>query len=328
MTPPTDARIRGAVVGAGHMGQYHILALAELWGVDLVGVVDTDLAKAQRVAAPYGVPAFASHRELAGLIDFATVAVPTDRHFETARDLLEAGVHVLVEKPMTATLEEAKELFRVARQVNRVLHVGHVERFNGAVQELRKIVERPILIESRRLGPFMPRVQQDSVVMDLMIHDIDIALGLVDSEPRKITAVGASVHSRVTDVANVQIVFESGTIATITASRATEEKIRTLAITQPEAYIVLDYSHQDIQIRYRQASFVEHLLVHKDNPLKLELRHLIGAARAAQATGQVELPEAEDLRSLAVSLEIERMIREGRGETAWSGDLPWSVRSP
>jgi predicted dehydrogenase len=343
VTQSSDPRIRGAVIGTGHMGQYHILALAELWGVELVGVVDTDLPKARAVAAPYGVTAFGSHRELEGQIDFATVAVPTDRHFEVARELLEAGVHVLVEKPMTASFEEAKELFRIARQANRILHVGHVERFNGAVQELRKIVERPILIESRRLGPFVPRVQSDSVVMDLMIHDIDIALGLVDSEPRKITAVGSSVHSRVTDVANVQIVFESGTIATITASRATEEKIRTLAITQPDAYIVLDYSHQDIQIhrraaqeytlnresiRYRQASFVEHLLVHKDNPLKLEIRHLIGAIRAAQQSGTIELPESEDLRSLAVSLEIERMIREGRGETAWMGDLPWSVPSP
>ena len=343
MTPPVESRIRGAVVGTGHMGQYHILALAELWGVDLVGVVDADLDKARRVAEPYGVPAYGSHADLKGQIDFATVAVPTDLHFEVARDLLEAGAHVLVEKPMAPTLEEAKELFRIARQVNRVLHVGHVERFNGAVQELRKIVERPILIESRRLGPFVPRVQDDSVVMDLMIHDIDIVLGLVDSEPRKITAVGSSVHSRVTDVANVQIVFESGTIATITASRATEEKIRTLAITQPDAYVVLDYSHQDIQIhrraaqeytlnresiRYRQGSFVEHLLVHKDNPLKLEIRHLIGAARAAQVSGQVELPEVEDLRSLGVSLEIERMIREGRGETAWPGALPWSATSP
>ena len=339
---PGEPRIRGAVVGAGHMGQYHALALAELWGVDLVGVVDIDFAKAERVAAPYGVPAFRSHRELCGLVDFATVAVPTDRHFDVARDLLEAGAHVLVEKPMTPSLEEAKELFRVARQKRRVLHVGHVERFNGAVQELRKIVERPILIESRRLGPFVPRVQEDSVVMDLMIHDIDIVLGLVDSEPRKLTAVGCSVHSPLTDVANVQIVFEGGTIATITASRATDEKIRTLAITQPDAYIVLDYAHQDIQIhrraaqeytlnresiRYRQASFVEHLLVHKDNPLKLEIRHLIAAARAAEASGQVELPEEEDLRSLAVSLEVERMIREGRGETAWPEDLPWSVRS-
>jgi predicted dehydrogenase len=343
VTQSPDPRIRGAVVGAGHMGQYHILALAELWGVELVGVVDTDLAKARAVAAPYGVAAFGSHRELEDRIDFATVAVPTERHFEVARELLEAGVHVLVEKPMTASFEEAKELFRIARQANRILHVGHVERFNGAVQELRKIVERPILIESRRLGPFVSRVQSDSVVMDLMIHDIDIALGLVDSEPRRITAVGSSVHSRVTDVANVQIVFESGTIATITASRATEEKIRTLAITQPDAYIVLDYSHQDIQIhrraaqeytlnresiRYRQASFVEHLLVHKDNPLKLEIKHLIGAIRAARESGQIELPESEDLRSLAVSLEIERMIREGRGETAWMGALPWSVPSP
>jgi predicted dehydrogenase len=342
VTPAPESRIRGAVIGTGHMGQYHILALAELWGVDLVGVVDVDVAKARSVAAPYGVKAYGSHREIEGQIDFATVAVPTERHFEIARDLLEAGVHVLLEKPMTSTLEEAKDLFGIARQANRVLHVGHVERFNGAVQELRKIVERPILIESRRLGPFVARVQDDSVVMDLMIHDIDIVLGLVDSEPRKITAVGSSVHSRVTDVANVQIVFESGAIATITASRATEEKIRTLAITQPDAYIVLDYSHQDIQIhrraaqeytlnresiRYRQASFVEHLLVHKDNPLKLEIRHLIGAIRAAQVSGQVELPEAEDLRSLGVSIEIERMIREGRGETAWPGGLPWSAPS-
>jgi predicted dehydrogenase len=243
---------------------------------------------------------------------------------------------------MTPTLEEAKELFRLARARNRVLHVGHVERFNGAVQELRKIVERPILVESRRLGPFAPRVAKDSVVMDLMIHDIDIVLGLADGEPRKVTAIGASVRSGLADVANVQIVFDGGAMATITASRATEEKIRTLALTQPDAYIVLDYQDQDIQIhrraaqeytvnreaiRYRQASFVEHLFVHKDNPLKLELRHLMAAARAAQANGRVDLAEGEDLRSLAVALEIERMIREGRGETAWPEDLPWSVAS-
>jgi predicted dehydrogenase len=217
-----------------------------------------------------------------------------------------------------------------------------VERFNGAVQELRKIVEQPVLIESRRLGPFVPRVQNDSVVMDLMIHDIDIVLGLVDSEPRRMNVLGRSIHSSQADVANVQILFESGAMATITASRATEEKIRTLSITQPDAYIVLDYAEQDIQIhrraaqeytlnresiRYRQASFVERLFVHKDNPLKLEIRHLISAARAAKATGQAELPETEDLRSLAVALEIERMIREGRGEVAWPKDLPWSAAS-
>jgi len=335
-------RVRAAVVGAGHMGQYHTLVYAELWDVDLVGVVDLDFERARRVAAQYDTLAFSDHRELIGRVDVVSVAVPTEAHFAVAKDLLEAGVAVLVEKPMTPTLEEARELFRIARESGAVLHVGHVERFNGAVQEVRNIVDRPILIESRRLGPFVPRVQKDTVVMDLMIHDIDIVLGLVDSEPRRIVALGSSVHSDVADVANVQIQFGSGTLAIITASRATEQKIRTLAITQPDAYIVLDYSDQDIRIhrraaqeytlnresiRYRQASFVEHLFVHKDNPLKLEILHLVRAIRRARETGTVELPESDDIRSLAVALEIERMIREGQGELAWPQDLPWSARS-
>jgi predicted dehydrogenase len=335
-------RIRAAVVGAGHMGQYHTLVYAELWDVDLVGVVDTDFERARRVAAQYDTLAFSDHRELIGRVDVASVSVPTEAHFAVAKDLLAAGVSVLVEKPMTPTLEEARELFRIARASAAVLHVGHVERFNGAVQEVRNIVDRPILIESRRLGPFVPRVQKDTVVMDLMIHDIDIVLGLVDSEPRRVVALGSSMHSDVADVANVQIQFGSGTLAIITASRATEQKIRTLAITQPDAYIVLDYADQDIRIhrraaqeytlnresiRYRQASFVEHLFVHKDNPLKLEILHLIRAMRRARETGTVELPESDDIRSLAVALEIERMIREGQGELAWPQHLPWSARS-
>ena len=335
-------RVRAAVVGAGHMGQYHTLVYAELWDVDLVGVVDIDGERARRVAAQYDTLAFADHRELIGRVDVASVSVPTEAHFAVAKDLLEAGVSVLVEKPMTPTLEEARELFRIARASAAVLHVGHVERFNGAVQEVRNIVDRPILIESRRLGPFVPRVQKDTVVMDLMIHDIDIVLGLVDSEPRRVVALGSSVHSDVADVANVQIQFGSGALAIITASRATEQKIRTLAITQPDAYIVLDYADQDIRIhrraaqeytlnresiRYRQASFVEHLFVHKDNPLKLEILHLIRAMRRARETGTVELPESDDIRSLAVALEIERMIREGQGELAWPQHLPWSARS-
>jgi predicted dehydrogenase len=323
------------------MGQYHILAYAELWDVELVGIADADSEKAQRLASQYDTRAFSDHRDLIGKVDMVSVAVPTPLHFGITRDLLEAGISVLVEKPLTPTLEEAKELFRLAREHGSLLHVGHVERFNGAVQELKKIVERPILIESRRLGPFIPRVQHDTVVMDLMIHDIDIVLGLVDGEPRRINAMGQTLHSSAPDVANVQIRFETGTMASITASRATEQKIRTLAITQPGAYIVLDYADQDIQIhrraaqeytlnresiRYRQESFVEHLFVHKDNPLKLEIRHLVETVRAARAGGQVELPEDEDLRSLAVALEIERMIREGRGETTWPKELPWRTR--
>ena len=339
---PAERRMRAGLVGAGHMGQYHARVYAELWDVDFVGVVDIDLDRAAIVAAQYDTIAFADHRDLLGKVDVVSVVVPTEQHFAVARDLLEAGVGVLVEKPITPTLEEARALFALARERGTVLHVGHVERFNGAVQELKKIVENPILIESRRLGPFSPRVQKDTVVMDLMIHDIDIVLNLVDSPPRKINAFGACAVTDVADVANVQIAFESGAIATITASRATEEKIRTLAITQPGAYIVLDYLVQDIQIhrraaqewtparesiRYRQASFVEHLFVHKDNPLKLEILHLMRAVEQARAGEPVDLAESDNLRSLAMALELERMIRDGRSEVVFPSDMPWSVPS-
>lgn len=335
-------RVRAAVVGVGHMGTYHTLAYAELPNVDLVGVVDLDADRARKVAQHYDTQPFADHRELIGRADVVSVAVPTEEHFRVARDLLEAGMSVLVEKPMAPTLEEARELFAVARRAGAILQVGHVERFNGAVQELRKIVDRPILIESRRLGPFVPRVHKDTVVMDLMIHDIDIVLTLAGSRPCRLTTFGAAVHSEVTDVASVQIQFESGTIATISASRATEEKIRTLAITQPDAYILLDYIDQDIQIhrraaqeylvnresiRYRQASFVEHLFVRKDNPLKLEILHLIRTTYALRTGAPREGGEADDLRSLAVALAIERMIRDGVASETWPQEPPWSAPS-
>lgn len=325
-------RMRAGVVGTGHMGQYHTLVYAELWDVDLVGLVDVDGSAVARLAAQYDTQGFTDHRELFGKVDVVSIAVPTPLHFEVARDFMEAGIGVLVEKPLAPTLEEARELFRIARERNVVLHVGHVERFNGAVQELHKIVVNPILVESRRLGPFVPRVQHDTVIMDLMIHDIDIVLGLVDAEIKRLTAVGARVHSAQPDVANVQILFENGTLANITASRATEQKIRTLAITQPDAYVFLNYTDQDIQIhrraaseyvlnresiRYKQESFVEHLFVHKENPLKLEILHLLSAVREAQRTGRVDLSEHDDVRSLAVALAIEAMIREGRLSLDW-----------
>jgi len=337
MTAVGEQRLRAAVVGGGHMGQYHMLAYAELWDVELVGVVDIDRDRAAEVAAKYGTRAFGDHRELIGKVDLASVAVPTQQHFSVAAELLDAGVSVLVEKPIAATLEEARELYTIARRAGALVHVGHVERFNGAVQELKKIVDRPILIESRRLGPFATRVQKDTVVLDLMIHDIDIVLGLVDSPPRRLAAMGSSVHSSVCDVANVQIGFESGTIALITASRATEEKIRTLAITQPDAYVLLDYAEQDIRIyrraaqeytlnresiRYRRASFVEHVQVHKDNPLKLEIQSLVKGVRRIRSGEAVTLGETEDLRSLAMALEVDRMIRDGHWDAAYSDPLP------
>jgi predicted dehydrogenase len=327
-----SGRIRAGVVGTGHMGQYHVLVYAELPDVELVGVADIDGDRARAIATGYETRAFGDHRELIGRVDVVSVAVPTEQHFHVTRDLLEAGISVLVEKPMAPTLEEARAMFAVANRTGAILHVGHVERFNGAVDELKRLVTSPILIESRRLGPFVPRVQKDTVVMDLMIHDIDIVLGLVDAPAVQLAAQGAAVHSEVADVATVQIRFASGAIASITASRATEEKIRTLAITQPDAYILLDYTEQDIHIfkraaqeytmnrssiRYRRASFVEHLKVYRDNPLKLEIQHLIEATRRRRGGDVVAAAQQDDLRSLAMALEIERMIRDGVPEVAW-----------
>jgi predicted dehydrogenase len=296
--------------------------LAELPQVDLVGIVDIEPQRVQPLAETYNTSALTDYRELLGEVDVVSIAVPTVLHYQVAREFLDAGVHVLIEKPIAPTLAEAEELFEVADQRGVMLHVGHVERFNGAVQELKNIVRDPILIECRRMGPFQSRVKDDGVVLDLMIHDLDIVLNLVGCRAHRIRAVGAAVLSDVEDVANVQLWFDNGCLATITASRATQEKIRTLAVTQREEYILLNYTDQDIHIfrqgssehrlgrgelRYKQEALIERIFVHKDNPLKLELKHLLDCA-THQATRMVS---AEDeLYSLQVTLEIIEMIRK------------------
>jgi predicted dehydrogenase len=196
------------------------------------------------------------------------------------------------------------------------LHVGHVERFNGAIQELKNIVHEPWFIESRRLGPFVSRIKDDGVVLDVMIHDIDIILNLVESPITRLYALGKSINSEREDLANVQICFQNGCIANIIASRSTEIKIRTMAITQRDAYILLDYTDQDIRVhrqassehvvtrgalRYRQESLIERIFVHKENPLKLEIQHLLDCV-SRRATREVSVEK--ELRSLQVALQI------------------------
>ncbi|MBI3127296.1 MAG: Gfo/Idh/MocA family oxidoreductase [Candidatus Tectomicrobia bacterium] len=311
--------LRVGIIGAGHMGSYHVAALAELMDARLTAVADLDRHRAEEVAGRYGAAAFSDAAQLVGRIDAAIVAVPTVQHYAVSRLLLQNGVHVLVEKPICPGLEEARDLFRLATKNGLVLHIGHVERFNGAVQELSQIVRYPILIECRRLGPFSHRVREDGVVLDLMIHDLDIAMRLVNEEIAGISAAGASVLSDRDDVANVQIHFTGGCIANLTASRVTQNKIRTLAITQPDAYITLDYADQELRIhrqassehslsreelKYREQSQVERLFVHKENPLKIELRHFLAAVRA----GAVVADPERELMSLDVALRIVRML--------------------
>src|SRR5262245_65302655 len=304
------------------MGRYHVGVLAELPQVELVGIVDVEPERVQQLAETYNTSGFTDYHELLGEVDVVCIAVPTAMHYEVARAFLGARVHVLIEKPIAPTLAEAEALFELADQRGVMLHVGHVERFNGAVQELKNIVREPILIECRRMGPYQARVKDDGVVLDLMIHDLDIVLNLVGGRAHRISAVGAAALSDVEDVANVQLWFDNGCLATITASRATQEKIRTLAVTQREEYILLNYTDQDIRIyrqgasehrlgrgelRYKQEALIERIFVHKDNPLKLEIKHLLECA-THQATRMVS---AEDeLYSLQVTLEIIEMIRK------------------
>lgn len=309
-------KVRAGVVGVGHMGRYHVGVFSELFNVELVGVADLNRERAREVAAQYGTVAYADPGELIGRADVVSIAVPTAQHHAVASRFLAAGIHVLLEKPVTATLEEAQDLFRLARERGAVLHVGHVERFNGAVQELKKIVCDPLFIECHRLGPFEPRVRDDGVVLDLMIHDIDIVLNLVGSPVASLNVMGTSVVSGCEDLANVQMNFRSGCLASITASRVTQNKVRTMAITQRDAYIFLDFTDQDIRVyrqassehvlsrtelRYKQESLIERIFVHRDNPLKAEIKHLLDCVTNGTPRG---VSVDEELYSLQIALDI------------------------
>jgi len=314
--------IKSGVVGVGHMGQYHVGVYSELHQVDLVGIADTDKARANEIAQRYNTTTYHHAHELIGKVEIVSIAVPTPQHYQVAKDFLEAGVHVLLEKPITQNLKHARELFHIADKHGAILHIGHVERFNGAVQELKRLVNQPIFLESRRLGPYTPRIQDEGVILDLMIHDLDIVLSLVNSKVKKINVVGYSLYSGYEDLANVQIAFENGCLASITASRATQHKIRTLAVTQRDAYLFLNYTDQDIHIhrnaasehiltrkelRYKQESFVERIFVHKDNPLKLEIMHLLDCATNGVARN---ISVEEELYSLEIALKIINMMKE------------------
>ncbi len=317
-----EQKLRVGVVGVGHMGRYHVGLYSELPDVDLVGVADINHGRAYSTAQQYNTTAYTNYHDLIDEVDAVSIAVPTSLHHPVARDFLDAGVHVLLEKPIAHTMDEAQDLFELAESRNMVLHIGHVERFNGAVQELKKIVHEPLMIESRRLGPFVPRIKDDGVILDLMIHDIDIILGLVPSPIQRIQALGRSVYTGKEDLANVQICFQNGCIATLLASRATEVKVRTMAITQPNAYILLDYTDQDIRVhrqassehivargtlRYKQESFIERIFVHKDNPLKLEIKNFIDST--IHQVSRVPTV-AEELHSLQVALQVLEILEK------------------
>ena len=309
-------KVRAGVIGVGRMGTYHVGILSELDKVELSAVVDIDSKSRQIIEKNYETLGFDNYRDIYDKIDVAVVAVPTGLHYPIAKDLLNAGIHVLLEKPCANKLDHARELFQIAEDKNLTLHIGHVERFNGAVQELHKIVEAPIFVECKRMGPFSNRIKDDGVVLDIMIHDIDIILNLIKSKVVEVHVLGSSVFSDKDDLVNAQLKFENGCIANIIASRASQNQVRTLSVTQKDSFVVLDYTDQEIYVhrksssehklskdslRYKQESLVERIFVHKDNPLKLELQHFLDCATNGSPR---KVAIDNELYSLEVALNI------------------------
>ena len=323
MNTQNNKKIKYGVVGAGHMGKYHINVLSQMVEVDLIGIYDTNRERSQEIEGEFDIKAYSSLEELTREIDAATIATPTADHYFTAKKLMNQGVHILVEKPITENMEHAEELIDLAYQKKLVLHVGHVERFNGAVQELSRIVDRPLLWESRRLGPETGRDGGMGVVLDLMIHDIDICLQTIRSPVVDISAnAGYMDGASHEDMATCQLRFENKCVAVLTASRATHKKIRTLSISQKDCYIFLDFAAQDIelyrkgssnittskeQISYRQESLMETIFIHKKNPLQAEVQNFIQSIEGGVSSSLHY--NKLDLAALKMAMKILEIIR-------------------
>lgn len=282
--------MRAVVVGVGHLGKHHARILAALPGVSLAGVVDTDIERASQVAAERETKAYADVSQVPGKIDVAVVAVPTESHARIARTLIESGVHTLVEKPITHTVAEADALIAAAKSRGVVLAVGHSERFNAAVMAARPHVKDPRFIEVHRLGQMPGRSLDIDVVLDLMIHDLDLVLSLVPSEVEGVEAVGVPVLTPRIDIANARLRFANGCIANLTASRISREPVRKIRFFQQDAYLSIDTAAREVEMwrLVPQPSGAPtigggKLEVAGDEALKGELEDFLGAVRDGRA---------------------------------------------
>jgi len=249
---PSSGKTRLAIIGVGAFGRNHARVISALSQrdepVELAGVLDTNAARASTVASEFKTHAFAALDDLTDRVDAACVAVPTSEHLRVARSLMDMGIDVLIEKPLAPTLSEADELIARARQTGRIAQVGHLERFNPAVRACAPLVTIPMFFEVHRLSVFTPRSLDIDVVLDLMIHDLDIVLAFVNSPLKEVRAVGLPILTPKVDIANVRLEFESGCVANLTASRVSTERVRKLRFFQPRQYISVDYSRQDVLV--------------------------------------------------------------------------------
>ena len=309
--------LKVGIVGLGRMGGYHVTVIRKLRQAKLVAVADLDKSKWRKASGR--VVTTVDFHDWLDIVDAVVVATPTPTHYQIARDCLLAGKSVLVEKPLTNKLSDAAELFELALSSGLTVHVGHVERFNGAIQGLSKVLTKPLFIETSRIGPFDPRVKSESVILDLMIHDLDLILSIAGSKVSKINPAAISVRSDSAGIASVQLIFETGLIANLVASRSSQIKKRTMQIHQHDSLIKIDFINQDISVyrngadhvlvsngdvSYSKKESVEHLYVYKVNPLLEEVSFFVDSV----IDGTNEVDYESELRVLKLTFEIEKVL--------------------
>jgi predicted dehydrogenase len=304
------SKLRVGVVGVGHIGKNHARLYASLTSADFAAVFDTDEAKARAVAEEFGTKVANSLDDFAGRVDAASIATPTSSHFEVARELLARGKHLLIEKPITDNPAHASELAEIAAQRQLVLQVGHVERFNPVLSALEERLTHPRFIEAHRLSPYPNRSTDVGVVLDLMIHDLEIILHLVRSPVQTIDAVGVPVLSRGEDIANARLRFENGCVANITSSRISPERMRKIRVFQEDAYLSLDYQTQTGEIYRRTGGGIEKepVQIEPDEPLKRQLASFIDCATSGR---RPRVSGFEATAALELAIEITRRLTSG-----------------
>ena len=313
-----------AVVGVGALGKHHARIYSERADVELVAVVDINQERLWQVASACSCPGYENYRDILDHVEAISLAVPTVEHARIGTEFLEKGKHILVEKPVSQTLNEADNLIQAAKKSGAILHVGHSERFNPALLAVRPHIRHPRFFEAHRLGVFVPRSLDIDVVLDLMIHDLDLILYLVESEVQEIRAVGIPVLTQRTDIANARLAFKNGCVANVTASRVSTEMTRKLRFFQAQEYVSLDFSTQELEVHRVKSGdagmgITEKIFeVTKEEPLKLEVEVFLSAI-CGKGTAE-ESPNGcsgeEGKRALSLALEIKNIIEkdsDGRG---------------
>lgn len=301
-------KIRVGVVGVGHLGAKHAKIYQEIPNCSLVGVCDIDKSRLDEISSSLNIPAYTDYKELFGQVDAVSIAAPTKLHRQIAYGFLKHNIHALVEKPFTSNLKEADSLIKLAQKNKLILQVGHIERFNSAFAATQKLIKNPKFIECHRLSPFPNRSLDIGVVLDLMIHDIDIVLGLVNSPLKKVEAVGVPVLTQFEDIANARLTFKNGCVCNLTASRISDEWMRKIRIFLTCAYISLDYKNEEAFIykkTHYQGIIKEALPIEKEEPLKKELASFIDSIiqnKPPLVSGRVAR------QALALALDIQKLI--------------------